>query len=615
MVKSMSGRDMPSRPRQKGAGLAREAASLALAGTLSACTLLGGNGADGGISDTVYAPASLDGVPDNLASRANSVLQTYKAPPTSILEARRRADRAAETIEEFLSSEGYLAASAVPLPIDTAATTPKVEITPGKRFRIASVAVAIDGEIDPDTGAEIERAKKGLLIGGPAHTSSIERMDTVLVNHMKEAGYAFAASEDIDVLASRADASVEITYTLIPGPRVKLGELILPDDITTRPPSVRVMQTWKTGDYYTPEKIRTLRTRLRSSGLYDGIGIEVSETPDADGTHAVELLLADAKPRSIGIGASLSTTEGAGVDAFWEKRNITGRGDTVRVEGAVANISRHLTASYELPNIGRYGRTLDAEIGARQEETDAYDLTGLKTGATLSQPFNKNFTISAGAYVDVTRTVEYELTRSGPSDPIDQVTFSTPLSGTYNTVKNALDPQDGNRLFLTLEPSVSTGTVNAVYTRYLTNATTYHSFTDSLIAAARIEAGGFLGDTDVPADRLFFAGGGGTVRGYAYQSLSPTNADGDYVGGEALFDASLELRWRKSKRWGYVAFVDSGAAAADFGEVFGDLRSAFGVGVRYYPGFGPIRLDIATPISPRDGDDPVQIYISIGQAF
>jgi translocation and assembly module TamA len=94
-----------------------------------------------------------------------------------------------------------------------------------------------------------------------------------------------------------------------------------------------------------------------------------------------------------------------------------------------------------------------------------------------------------------------------------------------------------------------------------------------------------------------------------------TNADGDYVGGEALFDASLELRWRKSKRWGYAAFVDTGAAAGDFGEVFGDLRSAFGVGVRYYPGFGPIRLDIATPISPRDGDDPVQLYISIGQAF
>ena len=50
---------------------------------------------------------------------------------------------------------------------------------------------------------------------------------------------------------------------------------------------------------------------------------------------------------------------------------------------SVANISRTLKTTYELPNIGRYGRTLEAEVGARQLETDAYDLTGLKTGATL----------------------------------------------------------------------------------------------------------------------------------------------------------------------------------------------------------------------------------------
>nr|WP_321361569.1 autotransporter assembly complex family protein [uncultured Hyphomonas sp.] len=615
MVKSMASRHLSPRPRQTGSGFARCAASLALAGSLSACTLLGGNGANGGATGAAYSPATLDGVPGNLTERAESVLETYKAPPASLLEARLRAERAAGTVEEFLASEGYLAASAVPQRIDQTASKPRIEITPGKRFRIASVSVDFIGDIDDDTREEINKARKGLLIGGPVHTSSIEQMDASLLNHLKDAGYAFAISNDIDVLASRADATVQVTYKLVPGPRVKLGELVLPDDISTRPPAVRVMRTWKPGEYYTPEKIRTLRTRLRSSNLYDGIGIEISEKPDADGTYPVELLLAESKRRSVGIGASLSTTEGAGIDTYWEKRNITGRGDKVRVQGAVANISRNLTASYELPNIGRYGRTLDTEIGIRQAETDGYDLTGLKTGATLSQPFNKNFTISAGAYVDLTRTIEYALTRSGPSDPIDQVTFFTPLSATYDTVRNPLDPQRGNRLFLTLEPSVSTGTVNAVYTRYLSNMRTYHSLTDSLVAAARVEAGGFLGDTDVPADRLFFAGGGGTVRGYAYQSLSPRNADGAYVGGEALFDASLELRWRKSKHWGYAAFVDTGDAAEDFGQVFDDLRSAVGLGVRYYPGFGPIRLDLATPVNPRDGDDPVQVYISIGQAF
>ena len=615
MVKSMAGRHMPSRPRQTGAGLARCAASLALAGSLSACATFGGKSAETASTGATIAAASLEGMPSNLASKANSVLETYNTPPASILEARRRAERAASTVEEYLASEGYFAATAVPQRIDSATGTPKIDISLGEQFRIASVTVKYDGEPDADTQARLDKAKRALLIGGPAFTSSIELLNTTLVNRLKEAGYAFATSDDIDVLASRADATVEVTYMLTPGQRVKLGELVLPDDTSIRPSAVRVMQSWQPGDYYTPEKIRTLRTRLRSSGLYDGIGIQIEEKPAEDGNNPVQLLLSESKQRSIGAGASVSTTEGAGVDAYWERRNITGRGDTLRVEGSVANLSRTLKTTYELPNIGRYGRTLEAEVGARQLETDAYDLTGLKTGATLSQPFNKNFTISAGAYVDVTRTVEYELTRSGPSDPLDQVTFSTPLSGTYNTVKNTLDPQDGNRLFLTLEPSISTGTANATYTRYLTNATTYHSFTDKLIAAARVEAGGFMGDTDVPADRLFFAGGGGTVRGYAYQSLSPQNLDGDYVGGEALFDASFELRWRKSKRWGYVAFVDTGAASSDFGAVFGDLRSAFGLGLRYYPGFGPIRMDLATPINPREGDDPVQVYISIGQAF
>lgn len=577
--------------------------------------MFGKNDAETGSTSARIPAATLDGIPDTLASRANSVLETYGAPPASILEARRRADRAASTAEEFLASEGYLAATATPERIDTVETTPHIVIAPGARFRIASATLTLEGEVDEETRTKLDKTKASLLIGGPANTGAIEAINTLLVNRLKESGYAFATSSDIDLLASRAESNVEITYTLQPGPRVKLGQLALPEDISTRPRAIRVMRTWQPGDLYSPDKIRTLRTRLRSAGLYDGIGIEIAKQPDEDGNHPVQLLLSESKPRSIGTGASVSTTEGAGIDAFWEKRNITGRGDTLRVDGSAANLGRSLKTTYELPNIGRYGRTLTAEIGARGLETDAYDLTGIKTGASLSQPFNKNFTLAAGAYVDATRTIEYDLIQAGPSDPIDQVTFSFPLSVTYDTVKNPLDPQDGNRALATLEPSISSGTANATYTRFLTSTTTYHTFRDDLVAAVRAEAGGFLGDTDVPADRLFFAGGGGSVRGYAYQSLSPRNLDGDYVGGEALFDASFELRWRKSKRWGYAAFVDTGAAAGDFGEVFGDLRSAFGLGVRYYPGFGPIRFDIATPIDRRDGEDPIQVYISIGQAF
>ena len=615
MVKPMVGHRMPHRPRLPSAGLARCAASLALAGSLSACAVFGGSSTHTNGTRATIPPATLAGVPGGLSAKADTLLTTYAAPPASILEARRRADRAAATVEEYLSAEGYLAATATPERIDSTDRTPRIDVDPGPRFRIAGITVTVEGEVDAETSDKLDRARAALLVGGPARSGAIEALNTTLLSRLRDAGYAFATSSDIDLLASRTQSNVEVTYTIQPGPRVKLGRLVLPEGISTREPAIRVMRSWAPGDLYSPEKIRTLRARLRSAGLFDGIGIEIADTPEADGTHPVHLLLLEGKPRSVGAGASVSTTEGVGIDAFWERRNITGRGDTLRVEGSAANLGRSLGATYELPNIGRYGRTLTAEIGARGIETDAYDLQGIKTGASLSQPLNKNFTISAGAFVDVTRTIEYDLLTTGPSDPIDQVTFSFPLSATYDTVSNPLDPQGGHRALATLEPSVSTGTAAATYTRFVTSASTYHSLTDDLVAAVRVEAGGFIGDTDVPADRLFFAGGGGSVRGYPYQSLSPRNIEGDYVGGEALFDASFELRWRKSQRWGYAAFVDTGAAAGDFGEVFGDLRTAFGLGVRYYPGFGPIRLDIATPIDRREGEDPVQVYISIGQAF
>jgi translocation and assembly module TamA len=67
-----------------------------------------------------------------------------------------------------------------------------------------------------------------------------------------------------------------------------------------------------------------------------------------------------------------------------------------------------------------------------------------------------------------------------------------------------------------------------------------------------------------------------------------------------------------------VPFVDAGNVYDDVYPSFEDgLFWGAGLGFRYYTKVGPIRLDIATPINPRgDGiDDPVQFYISLGQAY
>jgi translocation and assembly module TamA len=120
---------------------------------------------------------------------------------------------------------------------------------------------------------------------------------------------------------------------------------------------------------------------------------------------------------------------------------------------------------------------------------------------------------------------------------------------------------------------------------------------------------------DVPGDDRFYSGGGGSVRGYAFQAIGPFAANDTPLGGRSLAEASIEGRARLTDRIGAVAFIDAGNVSDEEYPTFDNLRAGIGVGVRYMTPAGPLRLDVATPLNPSDRDEAVQVYISIGQAF
>jgi translocation and assembly module TamA len=118
----------------------------------------------------------------------------------------------------------------------------------------------------------------------------------------------------------------------------------------------------------------------------------------------------------------------------------------------------------------------------------------------------------------------------------------------------------------------------------------------------------------IAPSRRFYAGGGGSVRGYAYQKLGPLDPEGDPVGGRSLNEGSAEVRYRFGN-FGVVGFVDAGQAYESTMPKFSDLRIGAGIGARYYTNFGPLRVDLATPINRRPGEGRFNVYVSIGQAF
>jgi translocation and assembly module TamA len=183
-----------------------------------------------------------------------------------------------------------------------------------------------------------------------------------------------------------------------------------------------------------------------------------------------------------------------------------------------------------------------------------------------------------------------------------------------------LDPSRGWRAEARLEPSLAGGDEQAAFVRAQAAASAYLPLKAQgrLTLAARGRAASVIGAplAAVPADRRVYAGGGGSVRGYEYQSLSPGDRDtGRVTGGASLAEASAELRGRVGRAWGYAAFVDAGGAARGAAPRLGDLSVGVGLGLRYYAGFGPIRADIAAPLERRSGQAGVQFYLSLGQAF
>ena len=120
----------------------------------------------------------------------------------------------------------------------------------------------------------------------------------------------------------------------------------------------------------------------------------------------------------------------------------------------------------------------------------------------------------------------------------------------------------------------------------------------------------------LPADQRIYAGGGGSLRPYGWQLAGPLASNEKPIGGRSSLVLNLEARVRVTENIGIVPFVDAGSYyESPVPQLGRTLLYGVGLGLRYYTAFGPLRLDLATPLHKRSADLPIQVYISLGQAF
>ena len=460
---------------------------------------------------------------------------------------------------------------------------------------------------------------EGYSAGQPARTPAIATAAQTAITAWRDIGHAKADIAGQSITAIHPRRRVEAQLTVDPGPRVRFGDLRISGNSGVRTPRVRQIAGFPTGEVFSPDAVEDVTGRLRRTGTFRSVVLREADEVGADGTLDMDLTLTEAPLRRLGFGAEYSSDDGITLSAFWLHRNLFGGAEQIEV-------------ALEFANIASTGRDVGTTFSARflrpatfRADTDLYILGSLEflderdysgEALTLGAGFQRRFSDELSGEVGLAFTYAEIDNAFGRNE---YVYLSLPVRFTYDLRDSELDPTEGVYLWGEALPILNIeGTENGL--RLSGDARAYRALGAErpVVLAGRAQIGSLIGPSlaNSPNTLLFYSGGGGTVRGQSFEALGVDLGGGLRTGGRSFAGLSAEVRTGITEQISAVGFFDWGYIGPDsFPGDGGDSHSGAGVGLRYNTPIGPIRVDLATPVSGPPTSENIFIYIGIGQAF
>lgn len=608
--------------------------------------------ADVRINDTLVLgfPAATGAFPEQsefiARFRELSTLRQFDGEADSVpqISARARADE--ELLADMLRTYGYYSGEVVRQLSGgrrarengasdesdaEAAIEPSVrfDLLPGTRYRFGTIDLGALALL-PAPDAERLRAAFAIASGDPLYADHIVERELELRIALGESGYPFAELADPDLLIDHARTEGDLTLAVEPGGKYAFGEVVSSDPAFLSSRHLSRIARFDPGEIYQQSLETDLRRAIIATGLVSSVSITPRETtPPAGGEPgevALDVAFERAPVRTIAAAIGYGTEDGVKIEGRWEHRNLFPPEGALRLRGILGTREALASIGVRRNNFRGRDRVLSADIYASDIKTEAVDARTVGARMTFEKIsnilFQKEISWQAGGEVlysdERNRSVKL-----APGIPLPSREFL--IGGLFGNVTldesdDLLDPSSGYRATFYLAPEVSRSEGNeSFYLRAQADAAYYKSV-GSTVLAGRVRAATIQGAPlrNIAPSRRLYSGGGASVRGYGFQGVGPRNDRGEATGGASLVEFSLEARIETPLMGGaieVVPFVDAGSVSLGSTPDFRFISYGAGVGIRYKTSFGPIRVDVATPINPGQFDSPVVVYVSFGQAF
>ena len=579
-------------------------------------------------------------------ANASQVLAAEKAKATDVAEYLAAAQGDYGRLLGALYAQGYYS-GVIHILIDGVEAAAIAPVSPPAR--ISGIAITVEsGPRFVFSRAEVAPLAPGTVIpprfaqGRIARSTVMQESVLAAIDQWRATGHAKARATGQEIVADHAAQTVAARFSLDPGPRLRFGPLSISGNKTVREDRIRAIAGYPEGAQFDPAALEKSAARLRRTGAFGSVTMREADAIGPGDLLAIEAQLAEAKPRRLGFGAEVILQEGLSLTGYWQHRNLLGGAEQFRIDGRIGGIGGSLSGvdyslGARLTRPGTPDPDTQAYLQTRLEHQDEADFDADR--ASIQIGFNRvlsdHLTAEIGAGFAFERTTDILGTTNFSS-------LSVPLSITWDHRDQTNATTRGLYLAAGLTPFLGfNGTGTGA--RLTFDARAFQPLGGALVLAGRLQGGTVFasGLQQTPRDYLFYSGGGGTVRGQPFRSLGVSGACGTrggagcviQTGGRSFLGLSGEVRTSLGKSLGLVAFADAGfISAGQFGASqsgasqsgasqsgssqsgAGIWHSGAGIGLRYDTPIGPIRFDVAAPVSGPTGDG-VQLYLGIGQAF
>jgi outer membrane protein insertion porin family len=187
-----------------------------------------------------------------------------------------------------------------------------------------------------------------------------------------------------------------------------------------------------------------------------------------------------------------------------------------------------------------------------------------------------------------------------------------------NTIDDVLNPTKGVNTAISLETAGGPFggdnyfvSLSAFYGRYIPIKFMDSSF---FLKGTAGMIRGYSG-RDVPITEKYYVGGLNSIRGFRYGEAGPMDENDEPIGAKNEMYFNFEWIFPIYKPAGVkgVIFTDTGAGFDDFSSL--RMRTAAGVGIRWFSPLGPIRLELGFNLNPKEGERKSLFDFAIGTQY